>query len=222
MTTFRKLRADEIECKVGSVSPKGASLLLYKTARTDMDLLDETYGAENWKCEYQEIKGNLYCTIYIWSESKKEWVAKQDCGVESAFGDKEKGEASDAFKRAGFKVGIGRELYTAPFIWVSEYDKEKDKFTKYEVKSIGYDEAGNINQLDIISTKDKHMVFSFGKKTAPVKKELSLDEKNAIEMINGATEVTELRRIWADLSHEVKQSKAVESAKEKKKGELIE
>lgn len=222
MTTFRKLRADEIECKVGSVSPKGASLLLYKTARTDMDLLDETYGAENWKCEYQEIKGNLYCTIYIWSESKKEWVAKQDCGVESAFGDKEKGEASDAFKRAGFKVGIGRELYTAPFIWVSEYDKEKDKFTKYEVKSIGYDEAGNINQLDIISTKDKHMVFSFGKKTTLAKKELSLDEKNAIEMINGATEVTELRRIWADLPHEVKQSKAVESAKEKKKGELIE
>lgn len=220
--TFRKLRADEIECKVGSVSPKGASLLLYKTARTDMDLLDETYGAENWKCEYQEIKGNLYCTIYIWSDSKKEWVAKQDCGVESAFGDKEKGEASDAFKRAGFKVGIGRELYTAPFIWVSEYDKEKDKFTKYEVKSIGYDDAGNINQLDIISQKDKHMVFSFGKKTAPVKKELTLEEKNAIELINGAEDVTELRRIWSDLSHEVKQSKAVESAKEKKKGELIE
>ena len=114
---FRDLRADEIECKIATVNGKGVSLLLYKTARTDMQILDETVGAFNWKCEYQEIKGNMYCGLSI--KNDNEWVEKWDCGVESAFGDKEKGEASDAFKRAGFKWGIGTELYTSPFIWVN-------------------------------------------------------------------------------------------------------
>ena len=115
---FRDLRSDEIECKVSTVTEKGLSLLLYNTARADMQLLDETVGAFNWKCEYQEIKNNLYCGISIFDEDKKEWITKWDCGVESAFGDKEKGEASDSFKRAGFKWGIGRFLYTSPFIWI--------------------------------------------------------------------------------------------------------
>lgn len=114
---FRDLRSDEIECKIATVNGKGVSLLLYKTARTDMQILDETVGAFNWKCEYQEIKGNMYCGLSI--KNDNEWVEKWDCGVESAFGDKEKGEASDAFKRAGFKWGIGTELYTSPFIWVN-------------------------------------------------------------------------------------------------------
>lgn len=122
---FRDLRADEIECKIATVNEKGVSLLLYKTARTDMQILDETVGAFNWKCEYQEIKGNMYCGLSIknfLSIDKSEWVEKWDCGVESAFGDKEKGEASDAFKRAGFKWGIGTELYTSPFIWIKAED----------------------------------------------------------------------------------------------------
>ena len=137
---FRPLKADEIECKVSMVRENGIQLLLYKTARTDMTLLDETIGAYNWKCSYQEIKGNMYCTISIYDEDKKEWIDKQDCGVESAFGDKEKGEASDAFKRAGFKVGIGRELYSSPFIWIGA-DKctIKDKACKdiFRVEAFG-------------------------------------------------------------------------------------
>jgi len=115
---FRELKSNEIECKIAQINQKGLSLLLYKTARTDMQLLDEIVGAFNWKCEYQEIKGNLYCGISIYDSEKKEWITKWDCGVESAFGDKEKGEASDSFKRAGFKWGIGRELYTSPFIYI--------------------------------------------------------------------------------------------------------
>ena len=116
---FRDLVEDEIECKVSTIKEKGLSLLLYKTARTDMQLLDETVGAYNWQCNYEEVKGNMYCTISIYDKEKQQWISKQDCGVESAFGDKEKGEASDAFKRAGFKWGIGIELYTSPFIWIS-------------------------------------------------------------------------------------------------------
>lgn len=99
---FRDLTEDEIECRVAIVKNTGCSLLLYKTARTDMQILDETVGAMNWSCDYKEIKGNMYCGISIYDESKKEWITKWDCGVESAMGDKEKGEASDAFKRARF------------------------------------------------------------------------------------------------------------------------
>lgn len=117
---MRALRPDEIEVRVGQVFEKGVSMLLYKTARTDMAILDELYGAENWQKDYKEVKGNLYCGIGIWDKAKGEWVWKWDCGTESNT-EKEKGEASDAFKRAGFNVagGIGRELYTAPFIWLN-------------------------------------------------------------------------------------------------------
>ena len=60
----------------------------------------------------------MYCGISVFDEKRGQWITKWDCGVESNFGDKQKSEASDAFKRAGFKWGIGVELYTAPFIWV--------------------------------------------------------------------------------------------------------
>lgn len=120
---MRNLTKKEIECKISTIKEqhnvaKGLTVLLYKTARTDMTILNETFGAMNWQCEYKEIKGNLYCGISVFDENKAQWITKWDCGIESAFGDKEKGEASDAFKRAGFKWGIGIELYTAPFIWI--------------------------------------------------------------------------------------------------------
>ena len=114
---FRELRADEIDCRVGTQTDQGVSLLMYKDARVDMRLLDEVVGTMNWKREHEIINGNLYCTVSIWDETKNGWVSKQDVGVESNT-EKEKGQASDAFKRACFNWGIGRELYTAPFIWI--------------------------------------------------------------------------------------------------------
>lgn len=114
---MRALRPDEIEVRVGQVFEKGVSMLLYKNARTDMQILDETYGAMNWQCTYSEHKGNLFCSIGVYDPLTKGWTWKEDCGTESNT-EKEKGEASDAFKRAGFRWGIGRELYTAPFIWL--------------------------------------------------------------------------------------------------------
>ena len=128
---MRPLRADEIEVRVGQVYAKGVSMLLYKTARTDMAILDEVYGACGWQCDYKEIKNNMYCGIGVQSVSG-DWVWKWDCGTESNT-EKEKGEASDAFKRAGFKWGIGRELYTAPFIWLSVATKPKQTGRGYEV-----------------------------------------------------------------------------------------
>ena len=121
MCKFRDLRADEIECRVQSVKEKGLVLLLYKDARVDMNILDETVGASNWQREHYECKGNLFCRVGIdvgTHEGKTErWVFKSDCGTESNT-EAQKGEASDSFKRACFNWGIGRELYTAPFTWI--------------------------------------------------------------------------------------------------------
>lgn len=113
---FRPLKADEVECRIGTVTSKGATLLLYKTARTDMDILDETVGAENWQTQFYELGGKLFCKLGI--RVHDEWVWKDDCGVEGNVGE-EKSQASDARKRAGFAWGIGRELYRSPFIFAS-------------------------------------------------------------------------------------------------------
>lgn len=120
---IRLLNANEIDVRVQSVSKTrngtvGAVLLLYKDARVDMKILDEVFGIYGWKRSHELINGNLFCTISIRDKETGEWISKQDVGVESNT-EKEKGQASDAFKRAGFNIGIGRELYTAPFIWLS-------------------------------------------------------------------------------------------------------
>lgn len=123
MCKFRDLRADEIECRVQSVKEAGLVLLLYKDARVDMNILDETVGAARWQREHYECKGNLFCRVGICVETKQgdaifpEWIWKSDCGTESNT-EAQKGEASDSFKRACFNWGIGRELYTTPFIWI--------------------------------------------------------------------------------------------------------
>ncbi len=123
MCKFRDLRADEIDCRVQSVKENGLVLLLYKDARVDMNILDETVGSARWQRDHYECKGNLFCRVGICVETKKgesifpEWVWKSDCGTESNT-EKEKGESSDSFKRACTNWGIGRCLYTAPFIWI--------------------------------------------------------------------------------------------------------
>lgn len=157
---FRNLNAEEIECRIGTATEKGVSLLLYKTARVDMAILDETLGAFNWKNSYEVVNGNLYCTISIYDREKKEWIEKCDCGTESKT-EAEKGEASDAFKRAGFRVGIGRALYTAPFIWVNGATKTD----RFEVKEIGYAHDGSISRLSIFNSKTGVLAFQWGKPT---------------------------------------------------------
>lgn len=140
MCKFRDLRADEIECRVQSVKQNGLVLLLYKDARVDMNILDETVGSANWQREHYECKGNLFCRVGIYIPDEQPyttdyntalvggniiapcrkasgWVYKSDCGTESNT-EAQKGEASDSFKRACFNWGIGRELYTAPFTWI--------------------------------------------------------------------------------------------------------
>lgn len=116
---FRDLRADEIECRVAQAKANGVSLLLYKDARCDQSILDETVGAFNWQRHH--CRENANCSVSIWDKEKGQWISKEDTGTESNT-EKEKGLASDSFKRACFNWGIGRELYTAPFIWVKPED----------------------------------------------------------------------------------------------------
>lgn len=144
MCKFRDLRADEIDCRVQSVKENGLVLLLYKDARVDMNILDETVGAANWQNRFYEHKGILFCSLgintnYNIPASSDRWVWKDDAGVESNT-EAEKGNASDARKRAGTAFGIGRELYTSPFIWIPadkcniKNGKCYDKFSVEKIK----------------------------------------------------------------------------------------
>lgn len=138
---FRDLKANEIDVRVATCSDKGVSLLLYKDARVDQDILDETVGPMNWQKHYS--RDNANCIISIWDENKKQWIDKEDTGTES-FTEKEKGLASDSQKRSGFAWGIGRELYTSPFIWVGadkvnltkKADGKPTTFDKFRVEAI--------------------------------------------------------------------------------------
>lgn len=167
-----KLRAEDVEVKIQKIFQNGISAVLYKTARTDMKYLDEVFGPGNWRDEFCDIKGNLYCTISVWDEEKEQWIGKSDCGTESrvdADGNEKKGEASDAFKRAGTKWGIGRELYTAPFLWIgAEVERSekgnfalKDKRFRMDVSQIQYDDAGRICALEIVDQKGV-VCYAFG------------------------------------------------------------
>lgn len=152
---FRTLRADEIDARVGIVKENGISLLLYKDARCDQNILDETVGPFNWKREHSRENAN--CTVSIWDEKKQQWIGKEDTGTESNT-EAEKGLASDSFKRACFNWGIGRELYTAPFIWISG-DGNKLKFKRFNVREIAYKDNAIIKL--VITNGNGDVVYNF-------------------------------------------------------------
>ena len=160
----RLLKADEIECRVSVINERGLSLLLYKDARVDQRILDETFGAFGWKRSHQCIDGNLYCTVEVFDKETMQWIAKQDVGT-MGYTEKEKSQASDSFKRACFNWGIGRELYSAPFIWIPAGktsiqmkegpNKEKRYYCNehFSVFSIAYNNDREISGLVIINDK---------------------------------------------------------------------
>lgn len=205
---FRLLKADEIEVKVKQVKENGSVFLLYKTARTDMDLLDETVKPHLWQSDYKVVNDNLYAGIGICCSG--EWVWKWDCGIESRAdgeGNEKKGEASDAFKRAGFKWGIGRELYTSPFIWISSdvlptapagNGYKLKGFPKLSVKKIDYTDK-KISMLELVDDKGR-VVYTFNSNTpikvAPVKEQFEL-RSDVQKMIDTVNSVEGLRNIFA-------------------------
>ena len=166
----RLLRADEIECRIASISEKGVSLLLYKDARVDQKILDETFGPFGWKRSHQCMDGKLYCTVEIRDRETGEWIAKQDVGTTGA-AEKEKSQASDSFKRACFNWGIGRELYTAPFIWIPadkvRIEKREGRFSckeRFSVQFIAYSGSREIDTLFIQNEKGLSVYEFYAKK----------------------------------------------------------
>ena len=186
------------------------TLLLYKDARVDQRLLDEVVGPMNWQREHQVVNGNLYCTVSIYDQDKKVWVGKQDVGTESNT-EKEKGEASDSFKRACFNWGIGRELYTAPdiFINLKSDDLNGNKLkTRFSVSSIEYDQD-EISKLIIVDDRGE-VRFTYPKNTtktlaaaatkanaAPAKTstpKITLEQAKAMMMLAGSKE--DMMQVW--------------------------
>lgn len=164
---FRLLRADEIDCRVATVKENGISLLLYKDARVDQNILDETVGPMNW--QRRHCRENANCIVSIWDAEKGQWIDKEDTGTES-YTEKEKGLASDSFKRACFNWGIGRELYTAPFIWIPAQQCKIEPYAgngkpvykcyeSFEVKDIQYD-GKNIVGLKIMNSRTHAIVYN--------------------------------------------------------------
>ena len=161
---FRTLNANEIDCRIATINQKGLSLLLYKDARVDQNILDETVGAMNWQRHHSRENAN--CIVAIWDDEKKLWIEKEDTGTES-FTEKEKGLASDSFKRACFNWGIGRELYSAPFIWIAAEDANIKQggngkmqcYDKFIVEQILYDDNRNIVALSIKNLTQGKRVF---------------------------------------------------------------
>lgn len=165
MKKFPLLKESDIEVRVAQISEKGASLLLYKNARVDMTLLDEVVGSENWERSHFSIDGVMYCRVSIWDSAKNLWISKEDCGSESNV-EKDKGASSDSFKRACFNWGIGRELYSAPFIWIpadkmniSTNGGKAKTFDTFSVEKIVYDSDGRISGLAIWNNKTDKRAF---------------------------------------------------------------
>ena len=166
------LTAQDVELRVAQVvktkSGVYAVLLVYKNARIDMKILDDVFGPMNWDRKHDTIDGKLFCTVSIWDENKQRLVSKQDVGVPSnTEATATKGEASDAFKRACFNWGIGRELYSAPDIRVKLEDFEivmgdnnKPKtYAKFYVEEMRFDKEQNKFTSFLVVDKDGNERF---------------------------------------------------------------
>lgn len=164
---FRTINANEIDLRVGSTNATGFSLLLYKDARVDADILDSTVGQTNWQCKYYQVKNTMVCSVGIninYDDETKDplWIWKDDGGDDDYQTEKVKAELSDGFKRACFRWSIGRkELYNAPFIWIKTTE-ENTKTSHYSVKELEYSKDKVIVKLVIINDKTKQVVFSYG------------------------------------------------------------
>jgi len=208
---FRPLMAEEIEVRVGSVMSDGATLLLFKDSRCDMNILDETVGAMNWKRSHS--RDNANCTVSIYNEKIGEWVSKEDTGTES-YTEREKGLASDSFKRACVNWGIGRELYTSPRIKIKCETKPKGnggyelsnrwEFWGVEVTRIGYDDSGNINELEIV--KGNNIIFSLDENVNhyPDVKKAEADMTNTITEAQRKTLIELMREANVDIDKIIK------------------
>ena len=197
------LEAKDVECRIQQITGNdakgyGAILLLYKDARVDMKILDSVYGAMNWQRKHTVINGQLFCSVLIWDESKNQWIEKQDVGTESAT-EAEKGRASDSFKRACFNVGIGRELYNAPFVYIKLDSSEVTKnskgkpttYTRFNVTEMEYSREKECFTKLVICDEKGRQRYSLGgsKAEKPAEKPAQANGNRYVRIENNITYV---------------------------------
>lgn len=190
MKMFRLLRADEIDCRISQIDDTGLALLLYKDARCDMNILDETVGPMNWEREHS--RDNANCTVSIWDKEREFWVAKEDTGTESNT-EAEKGLASDSFKRACVNWGIGRELYTSPRIWIpaakcnmkTGRNGKPACYDKFRVIKIEYQDE-QISTLVIANEKTRQIAFEWFTDKLPAEEPKTQENADTSEPVDPA------------------------------------
>ena len=209
MKKFRNLKADEIECRIAQIEKTWCSLLLYKDARCDMNILDETVGPMNWIREHK--RDNANCIVSIYNKETDEWISKEDTGTES-FSEAQKGLASDSFKRACVNWGIGRELYTSPAIFIIPrkdmikkgkdgefFEYKENKYTtktRFKVEYIDYDENDNIKDLIIRDDKQNIRFMELSKETEKKLNKQFLELRKLIEQKEEKDENWERQKLY--------------------------
>ncbi|HLV51089.1 MAG TPA: Rad52/Rad22 family DNA repair protein [Flavobacterium sp.] len=165
----KPLDIKDVDFRIQSINKGGyATILAYKDARVDMNRLDAVCGT-NWQDKYELIDNQLFCSIGI--KIGDDWVWRQDVGEES-FTEKTKGRASDAFKRAGFRWGIGRELYDYPLIQIKLIENTSNpKYGEY------YIEGDKVKQGYGLKLREWNWEAEFGKDGLELK---AFDEKGTL------------------------------------------
>lgn len=174
MKKIRTLKAEEIEVRVQSVKNGKANMLLYINSRAATDLLDETYGMENWTIEYKEVAGQIYGKLSIWDNDNSRWIFREDTGSESNV-EANKGLASDIVKRCIVRFGV-TELYSSPKIQI---DDDGYGNTGYKVTEITYDDRRNITHL-VIANRFGKETFRWDANEAP-KKTFKMNNETPVE-----------------------------------------
>lgn len=146
------IKLSDIKYRVGSTGKTRdggdfATFLIYIDARTAMDELDAKFGELNWQFKWEKDPAATWAIrgiLKVWSKSQSEWVEFHDVGYPEATkterwdtntseykklttddSEWQKDAISDAMKRCAVQVGIGRELYRAPFLYTEEVKKNK-------------------------------------------------------------------------------------------------
>ena len=228
---IRPLRADEIDVRIGQEKkennvPVAASFLLYKDARCDMRILDELFTPFGWQREHKELKGTIYCGVSVKNDSG-EWVTKWDAGSESNV-EKEKGEASDSFKRACFNWGIGIELYTAPFIWVKYQQGENGRNISLRVKELEVNDCKQITRLTIVDKKgnvryqypQRQQSAAQQPQTAATTPQQPMRQSDILDAVRAAQTVAELSALWQQNATAIGQNTNLRDAFTRRKNEI--
>ena len=183
----RLLRADEIEVRISQINERGVSLLIFKDARADIRLLNETFGPFGWRRSHQLIGNSLFCTVEVLDKETGIWVAKQDVGT-SGTTEPEKTAASDSFKRACTCWSLGVELYSSPRIYIPsdrvKIHKQGERYVTYEqfhVDKIEYSEEREITYLRIMNSSNV-VVFEWKKPKKAAQKLEGLSEMQLAQL----------------------------------------